>query len=143
VAHLLDQQQVELTPPVLAQQLRAQAAADLQAHCRVVQAKAREHGHQALGGEIFRYPEAQDFFAALVDQHIAGLFMQRQDAPGVGQQPLALHRGHHPALVTVQQLAAQALFQAPHLLAHSGLGEVQALGGAGEVLAVGDRDKTA
>ena len=69
--------------------------------------------------------------------------MQRQDAPGIGQQALALHRGHHPALVAVQQLAAQALFQAPYLLAHRGLGEVQALGGAGEVLTLGHRDKTA
>jgi len=69
--------------------------------------------------------------------------MQCQDAPCIGQQPLAFGSGDHTALVAVQQLARHRFFQPPDLLAHGGLGQVQALGGAGEIAAIHHRDKTA
>ncbi|CRM87602.1 hypothetical protein [Pseudomonas sp. 22 E 5] len=69
--------------------------------------------------------------------------MQREDAPRVGQQTLALRRGHHAALVTVEQLARHRVFQTADLLADGGLGQVQALGGAGEIAAIHHGDKTA
>ena len=69
--------------------------------------------------------------------------MQREDAPRVGQQAFTLGGGDHMALVAVEQLAAGDVFQAADLLAHGGLGQVQALGGAGEVAALHHGDKAA
>ena len=143
VAHLLDQQHIELTAAILAQQRRPQAAGDLQAHPWVGHYKRREQRHQALGGKIFGHAQAQHAVALLVDQHIGGFFVECQDAPRIGQQALALDRRHHPALIPVEQAAADTVFQAAQLLADRRLGQVQALGGAGEIRAIHDGDKTA
>ena len=55
----------------------------------------------------------------------------------------SLCRGHHLATGAVQQRAAELLFEAPHLLADGGLGEVYPFTGAGKTAAVDDGDKAA
>ncbi|GGL53819.1 hypothetical protein GCM10009091_39570 [Pseudomonas brenneri] len=143
IAHLLDQQHIELTAAILAQQRRPQAAGDLQAHPWIGHDKRRKQRHQALGGEVFRHAQAQHAIALLVDQHVGGFFIERQDAPRIGQQALTLDRRHHPALVAVKQLASGAVFQTADLLADRGLSQVQPLGRTSEVRAIDDGDKTA
>ncbi|MNN25771.1 hypothetical protein D3C81_1392580 [compost metagenome] len=69
-------------------------------------------------------------------QGIAGFQVQGQDAPGVAKQAFTFKGRTYLPLAAVEHGAAQALLQTAQLLADRGLGEVQALGGAGEVAGI-------
>jgi len=109
----------------------------------VLQAEPRKDRHQALGSKVFRHAEAQHPLTGLVEQHIAGFLIKRQNAPRIGQQALTFRGGNHPALFAVEQLAAKAVLQTADLLADRRLGEMQTLRRPGEIGAVHHRDKTA
>ncbi|MNR55253.1 hypothetical protein D3C85_1755830 [compost metagenome] len=79
----------------------------------------------------------------LVAQHLAGFLAELENTPGIAEQTLAFLGGQHLALAAIQQAAVELLFQAQHVLADGGLGEVQLFGGAGEVAGVHHADQAA
>ncbi|MNT52999.1 hypothetical protein D3C72_1900610 [compost metagenome] len=119
----------------------AEIALHLQPDLRVLAGEGRQRRGHGPGGEVLRHPQAQRL--ARLAQLLLGLGQQRQDAACQAQQGLPRYRGHHLASAPVQQRAAELLLEAPHLLADGGLGQVDALTGAGEAAGLYDGDKTA
>ena len=140
---LLDQQQVQVAFAVAPQQLVAEAAFDLHAQQRMGGLHGRQRGHQGRAHEFFGSAQAQHRAGLRGGYAGAGFLGQAQDAARIPEQTLAFLGGQDMALAAVQQLAAEPVLQAQHVLADGGLGQVQVFGRAGEVACVHDGDETA
>ncbi|MCY1285925.1 hypothetical protein D9M70_348820 [compost metagenome] len=121
----------------------AESAGHLQTQARAFGAERGEQRHHALAGEVLGQAQAQHALAVLGAQRFAGFLAELQDAPRIAEQPFAGLGGQDLPLAAVEQAATEVLLQAQDLLADGGLGEVQVLGGAGEVAGVHHHDKAA
>src|SRR5262249_44883769 len=104
----------------------------------------RQELRQPIGGEVLRNAQPHDAVARWLCQHLACLLLEREDAPRVGEEALALlgRRGLLLA-VPVQQRIAERLLETPDLLAHGRLSSVDAFARAGEATGVDNGDKAA
>src|SRR5262249_18952749 len=84
-----------------------------------------------IGGEVFRDAETHDAVRCGAGDDVPRLIGQRQDAPRVREQALAIFRRRNPLPFPQQERPADADLEPLDLLAHRRLGAVDALAGAG------------
>jgi hypothetical protein len=121
----------------------AQPATHVKAQAGTPAHEARQHLGEAIGGEVLRHAEPHHAVARRARDHVARFLGERENPPRIGEQPLALLRCGDPLAVTMQQRSAEHFFQPPDLLAHGGLGAMNALAGAGEAAGIDDGNEAA
>ena len=73
---------------------------------------------QPVGGEVLRDAEPQHAFAARLGDDFAGFLFEREYAPRVGEQSLALFGRRDLLAIPVQQRIAERFLEPPDLLAY-------------------------
>ncbi|MNT31210.1 hypothetical protein D3C72_1670380 [compost metagenome] len=139
----LYQRQVQIAGRQARAQVRAHAAAGLQAHLRMAGRKLGKQHRQARYVEILGYAQPQYARRSRRGQHMLGLSGNREQTPCVGQHQFAILGGRHvaPGPVAQQQRLAHALFKLAHLLADGRLRAVHPACRPREAAFVNDADQ--
>ena len=90
---------------------------------------------------VDRKPDAQPRHRAAVRRHVEHLIVEREDAPRVVDDHLALCGERHARRALVEQLRAEQHLQALDLRAHRRLRDAERLRGAGEAAQIRDCDE--
>ncbi len=140
-----DQREVEFAAGEFVEQPPRPLLREVQLDRRMRRVERAEHLGDEADAQGGRGAEAHP--AALEAGELGELAAHRlrvgEHAPGERQQRLARDRQRAAAAGAVEQLGAEILLERGDLAAQRGLGEVQLLGGAGEVAEPGDLDEAA